>query len=79
MNSKMTDFKTEDDIGGGKTVSNIESAIFAAAYVDALRNIYEGKPMDERVKLSENEARYVVAAYRKYKINEVAASLDGLP
>lgn len=47
-------------------MTDLERAVFAAAYVDALRSIFEGKPMAERVKLAENEAEYVVAMYRRH-------------
>lgn len=48
-------------------MSELERAIFSAAYVDALRNIHEGAPMPERVKFSEDEANYVVEMFRKHR------------
>lgn len=48
-------------------MSDIERAIFAAAYVDALRSVFDGRPMAERVKLAENEAEYIVACFRKHR------------
>jgi len=44
----------------------IEVAIYGAAYVDALRNIFEGVTMPERVRQAEKEAQYVVETRRMY-------------
>lgn len=49
-------------------MTDIERAIFAAAYVDALRNIYDGKPMRERVKHAQAEADLVIAMYRQHAV-----------
>lgn len=49
-------------------MNELERAIFAAAYVDALRSIYDDKPMSQRVRHAESEAEYVVASFRKHRI-----------
>lgn len=50
-------------------MTTFEDAIFAAAFVDALRNIYEGLPLRERVQQSEREATLVVEAWREHAVN----------
>jgi hypothetical protein len=50
----------------GSLRTTFEDAIFAAAFVDALRNIYEGIPMPERILQSEREAAMVLEMWRKY-------------
>lgn len=46
---------------------SLEEAIYAAAFVDALRNIYESVAMPERIRQSEREAEMVLEMWRKYR------------
>lgn len=59
----------------GSRLTPIETAIYAAAYVDAFRSIHEQLSAPDRVRRSEEEAEYVLAMYRRHRIAEDEAAV----
>lgn len=45
----------------------LEDAIYAAAFVDALRNIYDSVALPERIRQSQREATMIVEMWKKYR------------
>jgi hypothetical protein len=42
----------------------IEQAVYAAAFVDAFRVMFEGRPLEERTRLAKAEAAFMIQCFR---------------